>query len=160
MGVQRSWPRLHTERLLFLIAFVLLAALPVWAAPQSLPAGVPDIYDPAVRAQFRPVAVVNLAGKQDFPMVLLMSTSGEQPQAMLVGLDARNGKASWSLTTDPIILIIVVSGDAALPSAYVDIGFADQGRASGEYAAVGDVGSAALPELLKAVLAAVPGTSI
>lgn len=157
---ERSRPGRPTTWLALAVGFALLAATPVWADSTAFPAGVPNIYDPEVQAHFRPVGVVNLGGNADFPVVLLMSTTGEGPQALLFGLDARNGKATWSLTTDPIILIVVLSDNKASHDAYVDIGFADLGKASGEYALVGDVNSPVLPELLRAVFATDPGTNI
>ncbi len=125
--------------------------MPAWAGQPALPAGVPNIYDPEVRAHFGPVGKVNLRGNPDFPVLLLMNTTGEQPQVLLLGLDARNGKATWSLTSDPIILIVVFSDEMTIQAVYVDTGFADLGRASGNYAAVDVVNSPALPELLKAI---------
>ena len=157
---ERSRPGRPTAWLVLAVGFALFAATPGWADPPAFPAGVPNIYDPAVQAHFRPVGVVNLGGNADFPVVLLMSTTGEEPQAILFGLDARNGKGTWSLGTDPIILIVVVSDDTVVQGAYVDIGFADQGTASGEYLAVDDVNSPVLPELLREVFATRPGTSI
>ncbi len=82
-----------------------------------------------------------------------MNTTGEQPQALLLGLDARNGKATWSLTTDPIILIVVFSDETTIQAVYVDAGFAELGKASGNYAVVDEVNSPALPDLLRAVTA-------
>lgn len=141
-----------------LVGFVILTAVPAWASPPALPASVPNIHDPEVRAQFQPVGVSNLLGNPEFPVLYVVNRDGEKPQAMLIGLDARNGKATWSLTTDPIILIVVFSDDTTIQGLYVDIGFADLGKASGTYAAVGEVNSPALPELLKAVAEAVMRT--
>lgn len=146
--------------LLVLVGFVLLTAMPVWAGQPALPAGVPNIYDPEVRAHFQPAGLANLGGNPDFPVVLLVNTTGERSQALLFGLDARNGKATWSLTADPIILIVVFSDEATIQGAYVDIGFADLGKASGNYAAVDEANSPALPDLLKAVTEAVTRTYI
>src|SRR3990167_7373700 len=61
---------------------------------RGLPESVPNIFDPEVRARFEPVSVANLRDNPDFPMLLLVNKAGEQPQAMVVGLDARNGKDS------------------------------------------------------------------
>ena len=126
----------------------------------ALPAGVPDIYDPEVRAHFQPVRVANLRGNPDFPVVLAVNTAGEQPRALLLGLDARNGKSTWSLTTDPVILIAVLSDKTTIQGLYVDIGFADVGKASGSYAEVDNANSAGLPDLLDAVPEAVARTYI
>ncbi len=142
------------------VGFVLLSAVPAWAGPMPLPSSVPNIHDPEVRTHFQPVAVTNLRGNPDFPTVLLVNTTGEQPQALLLGLDARNGTNTWSLTTDPIILIVVFSDETTIQGLYVDTGFADLGKASGNYAAVDEGDSSALPDLLKAVPAAVPPTYI
>jgi hypothetical protein len=101
------------------------------------------------------VGVANLLGNPDLPVVLLLNIAGEQPQALLIGLDARNGKETWSLATDPIILIVVFADGTMIQGLYVDTGFADLGKASGIYAVVDEVNSPALPELLKAVTEAV-----
>ena len=143
-----------------LVGFVLLAAMPAWADPPGLPADVPNIYDPEVRTNFGPVGVVNLRGNPDFPALLLVNAIGEQPQALLLGLDARNGTDTWSLTTDPIILIVVFSGDTTIQGVYVDTGFADGGKASGNYAAVDTLNPSALRDLFKKVPAAVTGPHI
>ena len=145
-GVRRSFS-------IILVGFVLLAAIPAWAGQTTLPAGVPNIFDPKVRAHFQSVGVENLHGNPDFPVVLLLNIAQEQPQALLVGLDARNGKDTWSLTADPIILIVVLTDGATIQGLYVDTGFADMGKASGNYAAVDEEGLPALPDLFKAVTA-------
>jgi hypothetical protein len=132
------------------LAIVLLPAIPVGAAGAALPPDVPNIYDPAVRAHFAPVMVGNLRDNPDFPIVLLANTTGERPETLLVGLDARNETDTWSLTGDPIILIIEFA-DETIQRLYVDTGFADQGAASGNYAAVDDLTSHTLPDLLRQV---------
>jgi hypothetical protein len=134
-----------------IVGFVLLAAIPAWADQTTLPAGVPNIFDPEVRARFQFVGVANLHGNPDYPAVLLLNATGERPQVLLLGLDARNGKDTWSMTSDPIILIVVLSDGATIQGLYVDTGFADVGKASGNYAAVDEEGLPALPDLLKAV---------
>jgi hypothetical protein len=144
-----------------LLGFVfVVAAIPAWANQPTLPAGVPNILDPEVLAHFQAEGVTDLDGNPDFPVLLLTNTDGEKPQTLLLGLDARNGKETWSLTADPIILIVVFSGETKVQGLYVDRGFADQGEASGTYAALdqGDLG--ALPDLLKAVTIARTETQI
>jgi hypothetical protein len=141
----------RTGWLPLLAGFVLVAAVPAGAGAPALPAGVPDINDPAIRAHFQPMAVANLQDNPDLPVILLVSTTEDQPQALLLGFDARNGKDTWSLTTDPIILIAVLADTTTVPGVYVDIGFADRGKGSGTYAAVDEANVSALPELLKAV---------
>lgn len=147
---RRTPPSRPTGWISLLAMFVLLSAMPAWAAPPALPAGVPNIYDPMVRAHFHPVGVGNLGANPDFPVVLLVNTAGEQPEALLLGLDARNGKDTWSLTTDPIILIVVFSDVTTIRGLYVDTGFADRGKASGSFAAADEVNFPALPDLFKA----------
>jgi hypothetical protein len=142
------------------VGLVLLTAIPAWAGQPSLPAGVPNIYDSEVRAHFQPLRVGNLRGNPDFPVILVANTTGEQPQGHLLGLDARNGKATWSLASDPIILIVVLAGDTTIQRVYVDVGFAAEGKASGTYAAVDEANSPGLPGLLKALSEAATRTYI
>jgi hypothetical protein len=144
--------------LAFLVGCLALAAAPAEAAPATLPSGVPDIHDPEVQMHFQPVRVTNLRDNPEFPVVLLVNTTGQQPKALLVGLDARNGKDTWSLTGDPIILIVALSDDKTIQGLFVDTGFADQGTASGTYAAVDEANASVLPDLLKAIPEAPPRT--
>ena len=141
----------RTGWLPLLVGFVLVAAVPAGAGPPALPAGVPNLLDPAVRAHFQRVPVANLQGNPDFPVVLLVNTTREESRVLLLGLDARNGTDTFSLTTDPIILVMVFADPATVQDVYVDIGFADRGQASGTYAAVDEANLSVLPELLKAV---------
>lgn len=151
-GREHRSPRvLLTGWLRVLVGFVLLAALPAWAEQPALPAGVPNLYDPAVQAHYQPMGIGILGDNPDFPVVYLVNRTGEQPQALLLGLDARNGKATWSLTSDPIILIVVFSGETRIQGLYVDLGVAAQGKASGAYATVDEMNLPALLDLLKAV---------
>jgi hypothetical protein len=141
-----------------LVVFLVLAAAPAAAAPAALPAGVPNIYDSEVQTQFQPVGVTNLRGNPEFPLVMLVNTTGQQPGALLLGLDARNGKDTWSLTDDPIILIVALSDVQTIQGLFVDTGFVDQGTASGTYAAVDGANSSVLPDLLRAIPEVAPRT--
>jgi len=136
-----------------LVGFVLVAAVPAWAGAPALPASVPNLLDPAVRANFQRVWVANLQGNPDFPVVALVNTTGEEPRVLLLGLDARNGTDTFSLTTDPIILVMVAARAITIQDAHVDIGFVNRGLASGTYAAVDPANASALLELLEAVCA-------
>jgi hypothetical protein len=127
-----------------------VAAVPAWAGAPALPAGVPNLLDPAVRASFQHVWVANLQRNPDFPVVALVNTTGEGPPLLLLALDARNGSDTFSLAADPIILIMVVGRASTIRDAYVDIGFVNRGVASGTYAAVDPENASALPELLEA----------
>lgn len=137
----------------FFLAIPLLAASPGWAAQTALPSGVPNIFDPDVRAKFQPVAVVNLRGDPDFPVLVLVNTVVEdgKPQAMLLGLDARNGKETWSLATDPIILIVLFADPFTIMSVHVDVGFSEAGRPSGDFQLLDAPDASTLPDLLRAV---------
>jgi hypothetical protein len=130
-----------------------VAVVPAWAETTTLPAGVPNLLDPAVRTHFQRVWVTNLQGNPDFPVVALVNTTGEEPRVLLLGLDARNGRDTFSLTADPIIFILVVARAITIQDAYVDIGFMNRGIASGAYAAVDPENAEALLELLEAVRA-------
>jgi hypothetical protein len=137
-----------TRWLLLLVGVVLFAVGPVWAGGAALPPGVPDIYDPAVRAHYQTLAVVNVQDNPDLPAILLANTDGDQPRGLFLALDARNGKDTWSLTEDPLILIAVYAGAATPEIVYVDTGFVDQGKASGKFIAL-DPASPTFPELIK-----------
>ena len=139
--------------LALLIAFLPVAQVTASAAQTALPTGVPDIFDPEVRALFQPVGVANLGGNPDFPVLIVVNKTGEQPQAMLLALDARNGKDTWSLGSDPVILIALFSDPTTIQGVYVDAGFATQGQPSGTYLPLNDSTSLTLPDLLKAVTA-------
>lgn len=139
-----KWP---TGGSYLLLLLVLLAAVPAWAGQPALPAGVPNIFDPEVRAHFQPVAVTTLQGNADFPVLLLLNTAGEQPQAVVLALDARNGKETWSLVSDPIILIVVFADPTTIQWLYVDAGFVERGEPSGSYIALADPNSSGLPDL-------------
>jgi hypothetical protein len=152
--------RRRTGWLPLLVGFVLLTVMPVWAGQSALPAGVPNIFDPAVQAHFQPVAVTTLQENPDLPVVLLVNTTGDEPRVLLLGFDARNGTDTWSLTTDPIILIVVFADATRVQGVYMDIGFADRGQPSGSYGALDPENASALLELLKAVLATGQGSQI
>ncbi|HSB77690.1 MAG TPA: hypothetical protein VLM91_02790 [Candidatus Methylomirabilis sp.] len=149
---ERQWtPPGQIVILPLLLSCILVAATPAGSRAAALPAGVPNIYDPDVLAHFQPAAVGNLRDNPDFPVLLLLNTIGEQPPALLLGLDARNGTDVWSLTTDPIILIMLLSDRTTIQGVYVDAGFVELGKASGNYAAVGGESLPALLDLLPAV---------
>lgn len=149
------WPR---GRVALLLLLVILAPVPTWAGQPALPAGVPNVFDPEVRARFQPVGVANLRGNSDFPVLILQNTAGEQPQVMLLGLDARNGKDTWSLASDPIILIVLFADPESILGAYVDAGFAELGKPSGQFMTLADPTSPALSELLRSVTLAATRT--
>lgn len=140
-----------------LTGIVLLAASPATAASPTLPAANTNFYDLAVQAHYRPMEVGTLRGNSDFPVALLVNTAGDQTKAVLLGFDVRNEKDTWSFSQAPVIFIAfiaVYADEATFVAVYVDVGFADQGKASGRFAVVDPVDDATLRELLKA---AAPG---
>jgi hypothetical protein len=137
-----------------LLALLAVVSAPAWAGQAALPEGVPNIFDAEVRGNFEPVAVVNLRGNPDFPMLLLVHKAEEEPQAMVIGLDARNGKDTWSLASDPIILIVLFSDPSTISAVHVDTGFSEKGKPSGIYMAVENPGSLRLPDVFNAIAAA------
>lgn len=147
LRVSSRWP---TGRI-FLLLLIMVAAIPAWASQSALPAGVPNVFDPEVRARFQPVGMANLKGNPDFPVLILQNMAGEQPQVMLLGLDARNGKETWSLASDPIILIVLFADPETILGAHVDAGFAERGRPSGQFMTLADPTSPGLSDLLRSI---------
>ena len=133
------------------LAFILLATGSVWAdGKHALPRDVPDLFNPEVRAQYEPIQVGNAQENPDLPLLMLVNIHGENPKALLVGLDARNGKSTWSLSTDPIVLIALFADPSTITELYLDAGFTRQGAPSGSYQSVPDPKVEMLPDLLRA----------
>ena len=131
-------------------ACLLLVTGPVGAEGEpALPGGVPNLFDPTVRAQYAPTLMGNLLANPDVPLVLLVHTTGTHPGAVLVALDARNGTDSWSLSTDPIVLIALFADPATITHLYIDSGVLAQGTPSGRFQNVPDPREM-LPDLLRA----------
>ncbi len=102
-----------------------------------LPAGIPDLLDPAVQAHFVPLSVARLDNDPDFPALFLGNTSEEVPQFVLLILDARNGKDTWSLHEDAAIFLLLLSDAQTIQQGYLDEGFAAHGTPSGTFIAAG-----------------------
>jgi len=152
---RRAWFPHHRDAVGVVLACLLLVAGPVWAEGKpTLPGGVPNLFDPAVRAHYQPTLVGNLLANPDLPLVMLINTTGTQPEAVVVALDARNGTDTWSLRTDPIVLIALFADPATMTDLYFDSGFLEQGTASGSFQSVPEP-LKTLPDLLHA-LAAIP----
>ena len=151
----RAWFQHRCSAMGVVLACLLLAAGPVWAEGKpTLPGGVPNLFDPAVRAHYQPTLVGNLLANPDLPLVMLINTTGTQPEAVVVALDARNGTDTWSLRTDPIVLIALFADPATMTDLYFDRGFLEQGTSSGSFQSVPEP-LKTLPDLLHA-LAAIP----
>ena len=140
------------RRLVVVLSLILLAAGSVWADGTSgLPRSVPNLFNPEVRAHYRSVQVGNMRANPDLPLLMLVNIDGETPKAVLVGLDARNGKNTWSLNNDPIVLIALFADTSTITELYLDAGFARQGVTSGTYQSVPDPKVEMLPELLREI---------
>ena len=113
-----------------------ILALAISQAPDAratqLPAGVPDLLDPAVQAQFRVVLEERFGGDPDFPALALVNVTDHSPRIVLLIIDARNGKATWSLREDAAVFL-VISDSPISRHTFLDRGFAASGRASGSY---------------------------
>ena len=121
---------------LFVLASLVAAPLPLQAgAPR--PAGVPDLTDPTVLAQFIPLGQGGLNRDPDFP-VLLFANAGEGfPQFVLVVVHARNGRETWSLSRDPAVFYLLWSDATTVQEVFLDRGFAESGMPSGRFIAGG-----------------------
>jgi hypothetical protein len=147
----RATRRQIGRRLVVVSILIFLGAGSVWAdGTSALPRSVPDIFNPEVRAHYQPVQVGNLQANPDLPLLMLVNINGESPKAVLVGLDARNGKNTWSLNTDPIVLIALFTDPSTITELYLDAGFTRQGAPSGRYQSIPDPRVEMLPELLRA----------
>jgi len=123
--------------LALLAAGVLLtAATPVSVGP-LYPPGVPNLTDPDVQNSMLVLAISQLDGDPDFPVLVLAGTSQELPRYLLVVVDARNGKDLWSLLEDRPVFFMVFSEPTVLRAAYLDEGFATNGKPSGTFTAAG-----------------------
>jgi len=148
--------RLHRMTTLVVLALLVLISGSAWAAElAAFPSGVPDLSNPDIRAKYRPVQVGNVGGNPDLPLVILVSDAKDTPRAVLVGLDARNGKNTWSLLADPIVLIVLFENPTTITELLVDPGFLRQGTPSGSFERVPHPGLDALPDVLR-TMAEVP----
>jgi len=100
-------------------------------AARHLPPAVPDFTDVETLSRFTPVAQGRLWGNPDFPILLIRGVGATDPLFVLVVLDARNGKETWSLIEDPMILVTVGKRGEEDPETYVDEGFVTHGAPSG-----------------------------
>jgi hypothetical protein len=122
---------------LMLLAATLLAATARVSAAAGYPPGVPNLTDPGVQTEFARVAVSRFDEDPDFPVLVLARLTEELPQFLLVILDARNGKETWSLREDRAVFYILLSDPMTVLQAYLDDGFASDGKPSGRFTAAG-----------------------
>jgi len=139
---------------LLVLGLSLLAVLPAAAGQFPLPPGVPNIFDRSIRSQFELVGVVNLRRNPDLPVLVARHKQADgQPQVLLLALDARNGRHTWSLATDPIVLIVVYANPRTILGIHADSGFLERGRATGSYLAMDPSSPLTLPNILREVAA-------
>lgn len=147
---------------LVFVFIVLFSSSPVFSA-SPLPDGVPNILDIEVQENYVPMASGTISGYPDFPLIYAISKIG-QPDIML-GIDARNGKDSWTFEGDPIVFVALFSSDNKVLVLYIDAGFRDEGKPNGVYENLWDQdkGPAEIDEIIeltyKRALASAAGPS-
>jgi hypothetical protein len=147
----RDFRRPRSAGYLLIALLVVLQAGQVWAeGEQGIPSSLPDLLDPQVQKHYSPLQIGSVHGNPDLPLVMLVNTKEGWSDTMLVGLDARNGKPTWSLQSDPIILIARFTDPATVTELFFDPGFMRQGTPSGSFESVPDNRLEALPLLLQA----------
>ncbi|MGE5851423.1 MAG: hypothetical protein ACM362_14945 [Candidatus Methylomirabilota bacterium] len=122
---------------LTLFAALLLTVTARVTAAAMYPPGVPNFNDPGVQTEFVRVAVSRFEEDPDFPVLVLARLTEEPPQFLLVILDARNGKETWSLREDQAVFYMLLSDPGTILQAYLDDGFASGGKPSGRFTAAG-----------------------
>ncbi len=122
---------------LTILVAVLLTAMTQVSAAAIYPPGVPNLTDPDVQNEFVRVAVSRLDEDPDFPVLVLARVSKGLPQFLLVIVDARNGKETWSLHEDRAVFYMLLSDPMSVLQAYLDDGFVSDGRPSGSFNAAG-----------------------
>ncbi len=153
-AVVATWP----ERVLAMAVFgtvALMLALAVAAAAsaqtKSLPEGVPDLLNPDAQHEYQAYQAGNLEGNADFPLVMFVNTTGKQPAAVMMAVDAQNGTDHWSLASDPIVVIALFSDPQTITRLYTDTGFTQSGKPSGDYTEVPNPSVETLTGLLQSV---------
>ena len=128
-------------------------ALPAFVRAECrLPEGIPDLASPASQGNWEPYVLGSLGGNPNFPLVLYLNKVAGGPPGVMMVIDARNGKQTWSLTSDPAIVVVVLANLRTVKGLYYDQGFVEAGHASGQYANIAHPDLASLPALLERVL--------
>lgn len=131
---------------LFLAATV--AAGNAWAQEWSLPKEVPDLLNPQVVKTYALVGTGTLFGDPDFPVIVLQHRGDGAPARVLVVVDARNGKSSWSLQEDPVIFVLVLNSPTGPTVSFADEGFLGTGQPSGVFGRRENLSSTEASDLL------------
>jgi hypothetical protein len=101
------------------------------------PPDMPNLVDPDLQNELILVALSPLDGDPDFPVLVLARVHERLPQLLLVIVDARNGKDTWSLREDHAIFFVLFTDSTSVERAYLDEGFATSGKPSGTFVAAG-----------------------
>jgi hypothetical protein len=124
-----------------LVAVVVALALGLsgWrVSAQTLrPAGIPDLRDPEFRTRFVALSVGRLDGDPDFPALVLGNLSEGLPRFLVVILDARSGKDTWSLQEDAPVFFLSMADAETVQQAFLDEGFVTSGTPAGTFIVAG-----------------------
>ena len=123
-------------------ALLLAGCVAFLAPPRALgapgrPAAVPDLRDPSVQAEYVILELGAFGGDSDFPAVLLGRIRGGAPRFLLMVVDARNGRETWSVREDAAVFYLLLDNATTIQQAFLDEGFAAAGRPTGEFSAAG-----------------------
>jgi hypothetical protein len=141
---------MNTRRLVGALAALALLLLSHQGRAQAArPPGVPDLSDPAVLEGFVPMGYSPFGGDPDFPMLLLANRAEDTPQFLLVLIDARHGRQTWSIREDTPVFYLLFADPGTVQQAFLDQGFALGGPPSGEFLAAGPEGAERLVSQLR-----------
>ncbi|MFB3817172.1 MAG: hypothetical protein ACE147_05855 [Candidatus Methylomirabilales bacterium] len=155
VAVSACAPAIHAVARMALLILALVLALATIALGQGpLPEGVPDVLSPGTRDDWRAFHVGNAEDDPNFPLIMFVNTAGHQPTAVLMAVNAQNGTDRWSLESDPVVLIALFAHPPTIARVYYDTGFAQEGRATGQYAVLQDPEPEVVGSLMRSGMAA------
>ncbi len=134
---------------LLMIVFAIGLGLPRQVLASRLPEGVPNLLAPDAAQEWRVVHVGDVRGDPDLPVLLATNTQGEQPAAMLIGLDSRNGTEAYSLESDPVIFFVLLADPETITTVYYDTGFAETEQPSGQFRRIAHPAPRELPDFVQ-----------
>lgn len=88
-------------------------------------------------AQFTPMSISRFNDDPDSPLLLLAKPGEAGPQFLLLIVDARNGKDTWSLREDAAVFCLALAAPTTIQQVFLDEGFASRGKPSGQFIAAG-----------------------
>jgi hypothetical protein len=74
-----------------------------------------------MEGQFVPLSLTLLNGDPDFPVLFAEQANGSFPQIVLLVVDARNGKDTWSLRDDPIVFYLLFSDATTVEQVFLEV---------------------------------------